>query len=92
VDGLALARRLQALPGLSTVLLVAITGHAHREADAWEAGFDHLLLKPFDPDELRRLLAAGTPAAPFLLARRSGRGDNAAASGRPGPHAVAAPR
>jgi CheY-like chemotaxis protein len=41
-------------------LLVAVTGYGtddHR-ARAGEAGFDYFLLKPYDPEELRRVLGA----------------------------------
>ncbi len=60
LDGCEVARRLRQLPGLEAALLVAVTGHG-READrrrAREAGIDLYLLKPADPDELRRVLAS----------------------------------
>ena len=66
MDGYEVARRLRQVAGMEGVLLVALTGYG-REEDrqrAFEAGFDHHLTKPADPDELRRLLAAGRgPAA-----------------------------
>jgi CheY-like chemotaxis protein len=58
MDGLELARRLRALPGLRTVKLVAITGYG-RPADlarSREAGFDHHLVKPVESGRLERLL------------------------------------
>jgi CheY-like chemotaxis protein len=62
LDGYEVARRLRQLPGLGGVLLIAITGYGDDQAvaAARAAGFDHHLLKPFDPDELGRLL--GPPA------------------------------
>jgi CheY-like chemotaxis protein len=60
LDGYAVARRLRRQPGLERTLLVAVTGFA-READpqsSLEADFDHVLVKPVDLEEMRRLLAA----------------------------------
>jgi CheY-like chemotaxis protein len=60
LDGYELARRLRRQPRLDTMLLVACTGYA-RDADrvrSKEAGFDHHLVKPVDPEELRQLLDA----------------------------------
>ena len=65
MDGYEVARRLRRTAGLEGVLLVALTGYG-REEDrqrAFAAGFDHHLTKPADPDEVRRLLAAGRPPA-----------------------------
>jgi CheY-like chemotaxis protein len=64
MDGYEVARRLRRAPGLKGVLLVALTGYGRDEdrRSALEAGFDHHLTKPADPEELRRLLAAGPPA------------------------------
>jgi DNA-binding response OmpR family regulator len=58
LDGHEVARRLRRLPGLEKALLVAVTGHGGEEdlCRARETGFDHYLLKPFDPEELLRLL------------------------------------
>jgi len=50
MSGYELAPRLRALPGLTRIRLVAVTGHgsdAHR-ARARAAGFDEHLLKPVD--------------------------------------------
>ena len=59
LDGYEVARRLRRLTGLADVLLIAITGYGRPEdvAACRAAGFDHHLLKPFDPTELERLLA-----------------------------------
>lgn len=59
MDGYELARRLREAPERHPLLLVAVSGHAqdsHRRR-AKSAGFDHLLVKPVDSDELNRLLA-----------------------------------
>jgi CheY-like chemotaxis protein len=58
LSGHEVARRLRRLPGLENVLLVAVTGHG-REEDcrrSREAGFDHHLLKPFEPGQLLGIL------------------------------------
>jgi two-component system, OmpR family, response regulator len=67
LDGYEVARRLRRLPGLGGVLLVAVTGYGSPKdvAACRAAGFDHHLLKPFDPVALERLLApSGNGAAP----------------------------
>jgi PAS domain S-box-containing protein len=60
MDGYAVAQRLRALPGLDRPLLVAMTGYGqeHDRRRSREAGFDHHLVKPVEPDILRRLLGA----------------------------------
>ena len=62
LDGYEVARRLRQLPGLGHVLLIAVTGYGSAQdlAACRAAGFDHHLLKPFDPTDLERLL--GPPA------------------------------
>ncbi len=59
-DGLELARRVRRLPGLERAVLVAVTGYAGEED--WrrgrEAGFDHYLGKPADPQRLLQVIAA----------------------------------
>lgn len=66
LNGYDVARQLRAAPGADGFLLIAMTGfgQAHDVARAREAGFDHHFLKPFDPDELFRLLDTlpGEPA------------------------------
>jgi CheY-like chemotaxis protein len=60
VDGLEVARRLRSRFGPDAMLLVATTGLG-QDADrrrTSEAGFDHHLVKPIDPDILRRLVAS----------------------------------
>jgi PAS domain S-box-containing protein len=60
VDGYEVARRLRQLPELRGALVVALTGYGQEEdrRRAFEAGFDHHLTKPVDPELLGELLAA----------------------------------
>jgi len=55
MDGYEVARRLR-----GTARLVAVSGFGHEEhrRRCLEVGFDSLLLKPLDLDELREVLAA----------------------------------
>ena len=60
MTGYELATRLRALPGLTQIRLVAVTGHgseAHR-AKARAAGFDEHLLKPVDLQVVDAVLAS----------------------------------
>jgi two-component system, sensor histidine kinase len=60
MSGWALARRLRAEPALQDVVLFAVTGCA-TDGDrqrCYAAGIDHPLIKPVEPEHLRRLLAA----------------------------------
>lgn len=69
LDGYEVARRVRAAEsargGAPRMLLIALSGYGRsedRERSA-EAGFDHYLVKPVEPDELCRLLrAAERPA------------------------------
>src|SRR5262245_17562889 len=64
MDGREVARRLRRLPGLRRLLIVGITGYAGGgRRPCPEGDFDLCLLKPVEPDELRRLLD-GLAAAP----------------------------
>jgi CheY-like chemotaxis protein len=58
MDGHEVARRLHAQAGDKRPLLIAITGNAQDEyrVRSEEAGIDLHLIKPIEPDELRRLL------------------------------------
>jgi CheY-like chemotaxis protein len=58
MDGVEVARQLKA-DGLGGRMLVALTGYGE-QADkqrTQQAGFSHHLVKPVDPDTLRKLLA-----------------------------------
>ncbi len=60
IDGYELARRLRASPQCSGAALIAVSGYG-QQADrirAQEAGFDHHLVKPVDPDKLAKLIEA----------------------------------
>ena len=60
MDGHEVARRLRQTPELENVWLIALTGYG-RKADlqlSQEAGFDHHLVKPADPQKLKDLLAS----------------------------------
>jgi signal transduction histidine kinase len=61
MDGYEVARRLRQQPRPERMLLVALTGYGSAEdvGHARAAGFDHHLVKPAEPAEVRRLLAAG---------------------------------
>jgi signal transduction histidine kinase/DNA-binding response OmpR family regulator len=59
MDGYEVARRLRQRPQFTRVLLVAVTGY-NQEDDrrrSQEAGFDHYMVKPVDPEVLATLLA-----------------------------------
>jgi CheY-like chemotaxis protein len=75
IDGHELARRIRRDPGLSAgvQLLVAATGYAEAETRRMsrEAGFDHHLVKPIDPETVLALLASlewheSTPLEPSV--------------------------
>ncbi len=64
MDGFEVARRFREQAGTGQALLVALTGWG-QESDrrrSREAGFDHHLVKPVDPEALRDLLADPKPA------------------------------
>ena len=61
ISGYEVARALRAEPWAANILLVALTGWG-QESDrrrALEAGFDHHLIKPIDPDKLAGLIVSG---------------------------------
>lgn len=66
VSGYEVARRMKAHPKLKHIRLIAQTGwgQAQDRQRAREAGFDHHLLKPLDPEELTSLLATIEPRRP----------------------------
>ncbi|GGY35817.1 hybrid sensor histidine kinase/response regulator [Pseudoduganella albidiflava] len=59
MDGYETARRLRAMPGMQAIRLAALTGWGAAEdrARGRAAGFDHHLLKPAVPAEVRAVLA-----------------------------------
>ncbi len=59
MNGYDVAQRLRQRPGLEKLTLVAMTGWGQEEdrRRSHEAGFDHHLVKPADPEALRQLLA-----------------------------------
>jgi PAS domain S-box-containing protein len=59
MNGYDVAQRLRQRPGLEHLLLVAMTGWGQEEdrRRSHEAGFDHHLVKPADPEALRHLVA-----------------------------------
>src|SRR4029079_1663244 len=60
MDGYELARHLRALPGLSSLRLIAVTGYS-QEADrrqAEAAGFGHSPVKPIQLAQLHGMLAS----------------------------------
>jgi PAS domain S-box-containing protein len=60
MDGHEVARLLRQTPGLDNAWLIALTGYGRKEDYrlSEEAGFDHHLVKPADPQKLRTLLAS----------------------------------
>ncbi len=60
MDGYEVCRRLRQLNGAGPALLVALSGFGREEdvGRALQAGCDRHLLKPCDPEQLRRLLDA----------------------------------
>jgi CheY-like chemotaxis protein len=67
MNGYEVARRIRAEAWGKQMMLIALTGWGQEEdkKKAFEAGFDHHLIKPIDPDALETLMASGnsTPQA-----------------------------
>ena len=60
MDGYEVARQIRALPAGGSALIVAVTGYG-RSSDrlqSQEAGFDHHLVKPVQPEVLQELIAS----------------------------------
>jgi signal transduction histidine kinase/ActR/RegA family two-component response regulator len=59
MDGHEVARKIRQQPGLENVVLAALTGWGQKEdrRRTAEAGFDHHLVKPPEPEAVARLLA-----------------------------------
>lgn len=66
LNGYEIARRFRAEPDAHAVMLVALTGYGTPEARerSRQAGFDHHLIKPVDPDTLRELMQPAEIAVP----------------------------
>lgn len=64
MDGYEVARRLKAMPGMSASVLIAITGYGQAEdlTRSKEAGFDHHLVKPVEPESLVSLFESRAAA------------------------------
>jgi two-component system CheB/CheR fusion protein len=62
-DGYEVARQLRARPGLTSALLIALTGYGQADARdrALDAGFDAHLTKPVAPDDLSDFIASRLP-------------------------------
>jgi signal transduction histidine kinase/ActR/RegA family two-component response regulator len=65
MDGNEVARRLRGTPGFEAVTLLAVTGWGHEEdrRRSLEAGFDHHLVKPVDPEAILDLLTQARDVA-----------------------------
>ena len=82
INGYEVARRVRRQPGMAGAFLIAVTGYGqpgdHQLSRA--AGFDLHLVKPFEPEELRGLLA-GARARPENAGAPAGRENLPAARG-----------
>ena len=65
MDGYEVARRLRGMPGFEAVTLLALTGWGQEEdrRRSLEAGFDHHLVKPVDPEAILDLLTKADDVA-----------------------------
>ena len=80
ISGFDVAKHLRANPDTQAIPLIAATGYSHRgQLDrAQSAGFDHIVIKPADPDvlakEIARLLksTSSTPVQPGNIAVEHG--------------------
>jgi CheY-like chemotaxis protein/anti-sigma regulatory factor (Ser/Thr protein kinase) len=73
VDGYTVARQLRGIDELHSSCLIALTGYG-QPADrdrAVEAGFDHHLTKPADPDELLRVIQEWLQSSAMALSSPS---------------------
>lgn len=64
MSGYELARRIRDLPGFESALIVALTGWGQdrdRQKSS-DAGFDHHLVKPVEPEALREIFRTVKPA------------------------------
>ena len=69
MSGWELARQLQALPGMETARLVAMSGfgHSQDQVHSFEVGCELHLLKPVDPLMLERILREQGPCRPDMF-------------------------
>jgi PAS domain S-box-containing protein len=74
LDGYEVARRFRAEPASDSVVLVALTGYGTPEARerSQQAGFDHHLIKPVNPELLRELMNRSGPPAHEAMPVRNG--------------------
>lgn len=65
MDGHEVARQLRQKEGLPRPVLIALTGYGQEQdrQRAWEAGFDHHLVKPVDLGELKRMVTTARARA-----------------------------
>jgi CheY-like chemotaxis protein len=54
INGIDVLKELRADEKIADLPVVVITAWSHAEADAWAAGADRFVAKPFDPDDLSR--------------------------------------
>ncbi len=66
MDGYEIASKIRQLPGMERVWLIAHSGYGHEEhrERAESSGFDYLIVKPSDPNQLRELLGSIEPRTP----------------------------
>jgi CheY-like chemotaxis protein len=57
LSGIEVLEELRSDPQLGAVPVVVITAWSHAEGEAWTAGADRVVLKPFDPDSLSGAVA-----------------------------------
>jgi PAS domain S-box-containing protein len=60
MDGFDVARRMREMPELTNAMLVAMTGYGQEDdrRRTAQAGFAHHLVKPIDPEALKRVIAS----------------------------------
>ena len=57
ISGIEVLEELRADEQLGTIPVVVITAWSHAEGEAWTAGADRVVIKPFDPDALSGAVA-----------------------------------
>lgn len=72
MDGYEVARRLRAMTGLRDLTIIALTGWGTSEDQqrAWKAGFDHHITKPFQLEDMDRLLRSTSMRQPLSRTAR----------------------